>query len=100
MDGGAEHESPPRIRGVVECAVVVRRAAGSLSRFPAMPRAMLTLASDAGGAAAVGFHAMSTRAVTHTHVQAVCALGLVLPPETGGRNATSSPSWTAALMRA
>jgi AraC-like DNA-binding protein len=73
------------LRGVVECAVVVQRAARSVSRFPAMPRAMLTLASEAGGAAAVSFHAMSTRAVTHTHVQPVRALGLVLPPDTGGR---------------
>lgn len=73
------------LRGVVECAIVVQRAAGTFSRFPAMPRAMLTLASAAGGAAAVSFHAMSTRAATHAHAQPLRALGLVLPPDTASR---------------
>jgi AraC-like DNA-binding protein len=73
------------LQGVVECAIVVQRAAGSLSRFPAMPRAMLTLAPALGGAAAVSFHAMSTRATTHQHVQPLRALGLVLPPATAAR---------------
>jgi AraC-like DNA-binding protein len=73
------------LRGVVECAIVVQRAAGSLSRFPAMPRAMLTLAPGGGSAAAVSFHAMSTRAVTHAHAQPLRALGLVLPPHTAAR---------------
>lgn len=73
------------LRGVVECAIVVERAAGSLSRFPAMPRAMLTLAPGAGGGADVRFHAMSTRAATHAHAQPLRALGLVLPPDTAAR---------------
>ncbi|MEZ5727072.1 MAG: hypothetical protein R3E48_03090 [Burkholderiaceae bacterium] len=73
------------MRGTVECAVVVRRAAGSTTRFPAMPRAMLTVASAAGGAAAVSFHPMTTHATTHVHVESVRALGLVLPPDTAAR---------------
>lgn len=73
------------LHGLVECAVVVERAAGSLSRFPAMPRAMLTLAPVHGGAAAVTFHAMSTRAATHLHAQPLHALGLVLLPDTAAR---------------
>ena len=73
------------LRDVVECAIVVQRAAGSLSRFPAMPRAMLTLAPAVGGTAAASFHAMSTRATTHAHVRPVRALGLVLPPDTAAR---------------
>lgn len=73
------------LRDVVECAIVVERAAGSLSRFPAMPRAMLTLVPGVGGAAAVSFHAVSTRAVTHAHAQPLRALGLVLPPDTAAR---------------
>ena len=76
---------PTELHGVVECAIVVRRAAGSLSRFPAMPRAMLTLAPATGGAAAVSFHAMSTRAATHEHAEPLRALGLVLPPDTAAR---------------
>jgi len=76
---------PAELRGVVECAVVVQRAAGSYSCFPAMPRAMLTLAPPDGGAAAVGFHAMSTRSATHVHAQPLRALGLVLPPDTAAR---------------
>lgn len=73
------------LRGVVECAIMVQRAAGSFSRFPAMPRAMLTVAPGADGSAAVSFHAMSTRAVTHAHAQPLHALGLVLPPDTAAR---------------
>jgi AraC-like DNA-binding protein len=64
---------------------VVERAAGSFSRFPAMPRAMLTLAPADGGAAAVSFHALSTRAATHVHVRPLRALGVVLPPATAAR---------------
>ena len=73
------------LQGVVECAITVRRAAGSFSRFPAMPRAMLTLTRASGGAGAVAFHALSTRACTLTHAQALHALGLVLPPDTAAR---------------
>lgn len=73
------------LRGAVECAVVVRRDAGSLSRFPAMPRAMLTLAPADGGVAAVVFHTISTRATEHTHAGPLKALGLVLPADTGAQ---------------
>jgi AraC-like DNA-binding protein len=75
----------PELRGDVECAIVVERAAGSLSRFPAMPRAMLTLAPACGGAGAVSFHTLSTRATTHVHAQPLRALGVVLPPATAAR---------------
>jgi len=70
------------LRGVVECAVVVGRAAGSKSCFPAMPRAMLTATRANGGAPTVSFHAMSVQASTHVHAEPVHALGLVLPPDT------------------
>jgi methylphosphotriester-DNA--protein-cysteine methyltransferase len=73
------------LRGIVECAIVVRRSASSLSCYPAMPRAMLTLAPAAAGAASVSFHAMSTLATTHAHAQPLRALGLVLPPDTAAR---------------
>jgi len=76
---------PPGLRGLVECAVVVERPAGSISRFPAMPRAMLTLAPGADGQPVASFHALSTRPATHVHPQPVRALGLVLPPDTAAR---------------
>jgi hypothetical protein len=76
---------PTELHGVVECAILVQREAGALSRFPAMPRAMLTLAPAHGGAAAVSFHAMSTRSTAHEHAQPLLALGLVLPPDTAAR---------------
>lgn len=74
-----------KLRGHVECAIVVDRAAGSLSRFPAMPRAMLTMTHAPGGAPVVSFHAISTRAALHVHVQPLHALGLVLLPDTAAR---------------
>lgn len=78
--------SPQRdLRDVIECAVVVQRAAGTISRFPAMPRAMLTLTPGGGGGAAVGFHAMSTRASVHEHAEPLRAWGLVLPPDTAAQ---------------
>lgn len=73
------------LRGIVECAVAVQRKAGSLSCYPAMPRAMLTLVPAATGAATVSFHALSTRASTHAHAEPLRALGLVLPPDTAAR---------------
>lgn len=76
---------PIELHGLVECAILVQRAAGSLSRFPAMPRAMLTLAPAHAGAAAVSFHAMSTRSAVHEHAQPLRALGLVLLPDTAAR---------------
>jgi len=73
------------LRGIVEYAVVVQRSAGSLSCYPAMPRAMLTLVPSTTGAATVSFHALSTRAAAHAHAQPLRALGLVLPPDTAAR---------------
>lgn len=75
----------PALRHDVECAIVVRRSAGSLSRFPAMPRAMLTWATAPTGHATVSFHTITTRAVTHQHTQPLHALGLVLPADTAAR---------------
>lgn len=75
----------PELQAVVECGIVVQRAAGSLSRFPAMPRAMLTWTQPVGGAAGVGFHALSTRATVHEHPVSLRAVGLVLPPGTASR---------------
>ncbi len=79
----------PDLDGVVEAAIVVQQmAAASVSRFPAMPRAMITLLpSDmAGGAfAPVYFHALSTGPTAHIHDQPFKALGLVLPPATAAR---------------
>lgn len=75
----------PALHGAVECAIVVRRPVGSTSRFPAMPRAMLTLAPGAHGEPAVSFHTITTHAATHVHTQPLHALGLVLPPDTAAR---------------
>jgi AraC-like DNA-binding protein len=46
---------------------------------------MVTLAPPEGGAAAVSFHAISTRPLTFAHHQPFKALGLVLPPVTAAR---------------
>ena len=75
------------LRGIVECAVVVQRAAGSLSCYPAMPRAMLTLlpSTSTTGTPTVSFHTLSTQATAHEHEQPLRALGLVLPPDTAAR---------------
>jgi hypothetical protein len=73
----------PDLVGVVEAGIVVRQPANtSASRFPALPRAMLTLVR---GADAVEFHTLSLHPVTHVHGQPFEALGLVLPPETAAR---------------
>lgn len=69
--------------GVVEAGLVVRqRAQTSESRFPAMPRAMLTFVQ---GAAAVDFVAMSTRPTRHVHGRPFDAVGLVLTPSAAAR---------------
>lgn len=73
------------LRADVEAALAVQRPAGSVSRFPAMPRAMLTLAPPEGGAAAVRFHALGTQPAVHHHAQPVQALGLVLMPVVAAR---------------
>jgi AraC-like DNA-binding protein len=75
----------PDLRDAVECAVLVQRAAGSTSCFPAMPRAMLTVALAAGSTATVGFHTMTTRAAAYVHDEPLHALGLVLQPHTAAR---------------
>lgn len=73
------------LRDAVECAVIVQRAAGSTSCFPAMPRAMLTVALAGDSLTTVGFHAMATRAAVHVHNEPLHALGLVLQPHTAAR---------------
>ena len=75
----------PDLRDAVECAVVVRRAAGSTSCFPAMPRAMLTATPTMDGGSAVSFHAMSTGPFHHQHTEPLHAQGLVLLPVTAAR---------------
>lgn len=72
--------------GVVESGIVVRRAAvSSVTRFPAMPRAMLTWSPGTDGQATATFHALSTRPVAHVHERPFEALGLVLPADTAAR---------------
>lgn len=73
------------LRSVVECGIVVERTAGSLSRFPAMPRAMLTWTHPIGGAGVVNLHTLSTHATTYTHPVSLRAVGLVLPLVTASR---------------
>jgi len=76
----------PDLDGIVESCIVVRQhASASVSRFPAMPRAMVTVSPAAGGEAAVAFHAMSTRPVAVVHDRPFAAWGLVLPPVTAAR---------------
>lgn len=77
-------DPPPDLGADVEAGIVVRRPAGE-SRFPAMPRAMLTLPLDAGWPAAVTFHALSTRPSVQRHGAPVAALGLVLLPAAAAR---------------
>ncbi len=77
---------PPDLAGAVESAIVRRSlAAGAVSRFPALPRAMLTLTIGASGAMPVHFHALSTQPSEHRQAEAVTALGLVLYPATAAR---------------
>lgn len=82
--------------GIVEAVLVVRQTAGApVSRFPAMPRAMLTLSPVGAGDALVAFHALSTRPVVHMHGGPFKALGLVLPPVTAARlMGPSTGAWT------
>lgn len=75
----------PDLDGVVEACIVVRRhASASVSRFPAMPRAMITV-SPADGGDTVAFHAMTTRPAAFLHDRPFAAWGLVLPPVTAAR---------------
>jgi AraC-like DNA-binding protein len=73
------------LRGIVECAISVERAAGSVTKFPAMPRAMLTISLGLEGVPAVSLHTMSTQAATFEHAAPLRAFGLVLLPETAAR---------------
>jgi hypothetical protein len=83
------------LEGLAEAGIVVRqRARTSVSRFPAMPRAMLTVGP---GAAQVDFVAMRTQPVRHVHHQPFEAAGLVLSPCAAAR--LMGPS-TAALVDA
>lgn len=76
----------PDLDGIVEAGLVVRQMANApVSRFPAMPRAMLTLSPAGADEALVAFHALSTRPVVHVHGGPFKALGLVLPPVTAAR---------------
>lgn len=73
----------PDLVDAVEAAIAVDQPAGtSVSRFPAMPRAMIT---SVRGTDAVEFHALSTRPVRHVHGRPFEAFGLVLPPQTAAR---------------
>ena len=82
---------PPDAAHWVEGAVVVRLgAAAGLSRFPAMPHAMLTMRlvhTGAGSAVAVPtlsgpitFHTLSTQPVAYPHAGEITALGLLVRP--------------------
>ena len=76
----------PDLNGIVEAGLIVRQTASApVSRFPAMPRAMLTLSPAGAGESLVAFHALSTRPVAHVHGGPFKALGLVLPPVTVAR---------------
>lgn len=76
----------PDLDGLVECGIVVRHAiALPVSRFPAMPRAMVTFSPRDDGVGSVAFHALSTRPVAHAHGGPFAALGLVLPPATAAQ---------------
>ncbi|MBL8334386.1 MAG: AraC family transcriptional regulator [Rubrivivax sp.] len=80
------HTPADDLRSDIECGVVVRLGhAGSVSRFPAMPRAMLTWAWGADGVAGLHFHALPTQPMQQHHPQAFQALGWVLPPVTAAR---------------
>lgn len=77
---------PSHLKEAVEYGVIVHRAsAASVSRFPAMPRAMLTLTRGEHGDAVVAFHGLTTRPASHAHTGPFEAVGLVLPPETAVR---------------
>ena len=76
---------PGDLAAAIEAGIVVRRSAavaGAVwsSRFPAMPRAMLTVPFVAGQPLAPSFHALSTRPTQHRGEGDVHALGLVLRP--------------------
>ncbi len=73
----------PALAGSVEQAVwMLQPGSGSTTRFPAMPRAMLTWQPPAGP---VCFHALATQPSAQIQPQPWQALGLVLPPETAAR---------------
>lgn len=78
---------PPAAAAWVEGAIAVRFAPGQhITRFPAMPNAMLAVRLWPHGAAAaplcgpVRFHTLHTQPVVHHHAGAVGALGLIVRP--------------------
>lgn len=76
----------PALRQAVECAIVVKRPPGAAhSRFPAMPRAMLSATCKGPREFSVSFHALSTQAAAFAHPGGLHALGFVLPPWTAAR---------------
>lgn len=76
----------PDLDDVIECGIVVQQASPlPVSRFPAMPRAMITMTPREDGTPSVAFHALSTRPMVHAHGGPFKALGLVLPPPTAAR---------------
>lgn len=81
------YRTPPQLSKWVEGAVLIRMGAGQqVSRFPAMPRAMLTmhLACVHGMAWSVAqpatFHSLTTEPSTYTHAGQITALGLIVRP--------------------
>ncbi|MFO1326154.1 MAG: AraC family transcriptional regulator [Rubrivivax sp.] len=80
---------PPDLADVVEAAVGLRcDAPRSTARFPALPRAMLTLQGPPhapGTATSPQFHALTTRPTVHHADRPYAALGLVLHPAAAAR---------------
>jgi AraC-like DNA-binding protein len=74
------------LHGILEAGVIMRRAAGaSISRFPAMPKAMITLSQQGPVAGPVIFHGVSMRPAMFEHHGPFEAVGWVLPLETAVR---------------
>jgi AraC-like DNA-binding protein len=83
--------APAELSHWIDGAVIIRLgSAPGISRFPALPHAMLTMRlvrparhTEAGAAlcAPVTFHTLSTDPVTHSHGPDITALGLLVRPE-------------------
>jgi AraC-like DNA-binding protein len=84
------HSAPAALAHWIDGAVIVRLGPGpGVSRFPALPHAMLTmrLARPAGGGEGtwalcppITFHTLTTQPVAHAHEGSVAALGLLVRP--------------------
>lgn len=79
--------APPPLSQWVDGAVLIRMGAGpQVSRFPAMPRAMLTMhVLEAEGRACAlvhppTFHTLTTRPQLYAHAGGITALGLIVRP--------------------